>query len=85
MIKWNDNILRENSNFIHFKVNFHVQILRFGAKIKVGEKVRISEHSGAHCTVATENVCALSDACVWHVCTLASFPRLHLRAWRPRR
>ena len=22
--------------------------------------------------------CALSDACVWHVCTLASFPRLHL-------
>ena len=33
--------------------------------------------------VATENVCALSDACVWHVCTLASFPRLHLRGARP--
>ena len=34
----NNNLWREDSNFIHFKVNFHAQILVFGAKIKIGEK-----------------------------------------------
>ena len=40
---WTPCILRENSNFIRFKVNFHGHILGFGAKIKIGEKVRIFE------------------------------------------
>ena len=40
------SFLRQNSNFIRFKVNFHGEILGFGAKIKIGEKVRISEHCG---------------------------------------
>ena len=43
MIKANDNIWREDSNFIRFDVNFHAEIVVFGAKIKIGEKVRISE------------------------------------------
>ena len=41
------NVWRENSNFIHFKVNVHGQILGLGAKIKIGEKVRSSEHCAA--------------------------------------
>ena len=44
MIKEKKNLWRENSNFIRFKVNFHGQILGFGAKIEIGEKGRISEH-----------------------------------------
>ena len=47
MIKANDNIWREESNFIRFKVNFHAEIVVFGAKIKIGEKVRIYEQCGA--------------------------------------
>ena len=39
-----DLFLREDSNCIQFKVNFHARILGFGAKIKVGEKLRNSEH-----------------------------------------
>ena len=37
----------ENSNFIRYKVNFHGHILGFGAKIKIGGKVRILEHCEA--------------------------------------
>ena len=43
MIKAIDNIWREDSNFFRFKVNLHAEIVVFGAKIKIGEKVRISE------------------------------------------
>ena len=43
MIKENDNIWREDLNFIRSKVNLHAEIVVFGAKIKIGEKVRISE------------------------------------------
>ena len=46
MIKANDNIWREDSNFIRSKVNFHAEIVVFAAKIKIGEKVRISEQCG---------------------------------------
>ena len=41
-----DHFWCENSNFIRFKVNFHAVISGFGAKIKIGEKLRISEHCG---------------------------------------
>ena len=43
MIKGNDNIWREDSDFFRSKVNFHAEIVAFGAKIKIGEKLRISE------------------------------------------
>ena len=43
MIKANDNIWLEDSNFIRSKVNIHAEIVVFAAKIKIGEKVRISE------------------------------------------
>ena len=46
MIKANDNIGREDSNFIRSEVNFHADIVIYGAKIKIGEKVRISEQCG---------------------------------------
>ena len=42
-IKADYNILREESNFIRSKVNFHAEIVVFGAQIKIGEIVRISE------------------------------------------
>ena len=50
VIKRDSNIWRENSNFIRFMVNFHFHTLGFGAKIEIGEKVRIS---GTLCTVVT--------------------------------
>ena len=43
MIKANDNIWCEDSNFIPAIVNFHAEIVVFGAQIKIGEIVRISE------------------------------------------
>ena len=42
MIKANDNIWREDSNFFRSKVNFHAEIVVFDAKINIGEKLRIS-------------------------------------------
>ena len=40
MIQEKNNLWREDSNFICFKVNFHAVISGFRAKIKFGEKVR---------------------------------------------
>ena len=41
MIKESNNFWCEDSNFVRSKVNFHARIVDLGAKIKVGEKLRI--------------------------------------------
>ena len=43
MIKENNSIWREDSNFSRFKVKFHAKIVGFCATIKFGEKLRFFE------------------------------------------
>ena len=35
-----DHFWRKDSNFIRYKMNFHAKIIGFGAKIKIGKKLR---------------------------------------------